>query len=177
MKIDIDKVIHAREGDKTAFAEVYDSVALDLYRVALYNLGNSYDAEDVVSETFIEAYKGIKNLREPESFKPWIMRILHIRCKRKITQYIKDKQTDDISEQLDLMDESINVEEDSTKKVVVTEALNSLHPEEKNIIILSVLQGYTTKEIGEILEVPHGTISSKLHRAYGKLRKIIGTRP
>ena len=54
---------------------LYDQVAKDLYRVALYTLGNPQDAEDVVSETFLEAYKGLRNLRDDSKFKAWIMRI------------------------------------------------------------------------------------------------------
>ncbi len=177
MKIDIEKVKLAKTGDKNAFAELYDSVSTDLYRMALHNLGNSFDAEDVVSETFIEAYKGIKNLREESSFKPWIMRILYIRCKRKVGDYIKDRATDDIEEHLDISDTASSVEQSTSVKVTVQTAMEKLGEDERSIIILSVLNGYTTKEIGEILSMPHGTVSSKLHRAYSKLRVIIGERP
>ena len=98
MKIETELVRSARLGDKESFAQVYDQVAMDLYKVALYTLGNAHDAEDVVSETFIEAYKGIKNLRDDSSFKPWIMRILSIRCKRRIGGYVKEKGNIDIEE-------------------------------------------------------------------------------
>jgi RNA polymerase sigma-70 factor (ECF subfamily) len=47
---------------------VYDAIAPELYKVALYTLGNQQDAEDAVSETFVEAFKGIKNLRDAASF-------------------------------------------------------------------------------------------------------------
>ena len=56
MVVDVAAVEKARRGDKDSFAEVYRQIADDLYRVALYSLGNSHDAQDVVSETFIEAY-------------------------------------------------------------------------------------------------------------------------
>ena len=80
MVVDVTAVREARLGDKDSFARVYQQIADDLYRVALYSLGNAHDAQDVVSETFIEAFKGIKNLRDDNSFRPWIMRILSIRC-------------------------------------------------------------------------------------------------
>ena len=104
MVVDVAAVEKARRGDKDSFAEVYRQIADDLYRVALYSLGNSHDAQDVVSETFIEAYKGIANLRDENSFKPWIMRILSIRCKRKIGQYISGRNELDIDDFLDLSD-------------------------------------------------------------------------
>ena len=86
--IDVEIVKAAKRGDPESFARVYDMIAPELYRVALYTLGNAQDAEDAVSETFVEAYKGIRNLRDESSFKRWMMTILSIRCKRRIGGYI-----------------------------------------------------------------------------------------
>ncbi len=169
MNIDIQAVSQAKEGNTESFELVYAQAAPDLYKVALYTLGNTHDAEDVVSETFIEAYKGIKNLRDPARFRPWIMRILSIRCKRRIAQYIKDKNSIDIDEILDLSADG----EDSTQKIEVLEALNNLRRDERTVIVLSVLQGYTTKEIAKIMGSPQGTISSKLHRSLKKMKEML----
>ena len=56
MRIDVDLVERARCGDVEAFSEIYDSIKDELYKYALYTLGNSCDAEDAVSETFFEAF-------------------------------------------------------------------------------------------------------------------------
>lgn len=69
-------VTKAKAGDREAFGRLYDAVAKDLYRAALYTLGNPQDAEDIVAETFLEAWKGIHTIREEASFRQWIMRIL-----------------------------------------------------------------------------------------------------
>lgn len=163
-------VRQARLGDKDSFAEVYRQIADDLYRVALYSLGNAHDAQDVVSETFIEAFKGIKNLRDENSFKPWIMRILSIRCKRKIGQYISGRNEMDIDDFLDLTEENDGVEENSTRKIALLSALETLTPQERQIIALAVVQGYTVRETAEMIGAPQGTVSSKLHRTLKKLR-------
>ena len=92
MDINPELVARAKLGDKQSFAQLYDLVAKDLYKVALYTLGSQPEAEDAVSETFLEAYKGLKNLRDDTKFKAWIMRILSIRCKRKITGLVAAKQ-------------------------------------------------------------------------------------
>ena len=92
MEISQTDVIKARQGDREAFGRLYEGVARELYRMALYTLGNPQDAEDVVAETFLEAWKGIGGLREEGSFRPWILRILSIRCKRKITGLVAAKQ-------------------------------------------------------------------------------------
>ncbi|MCL2579958.1 MAG: RNA polymerase sigma factor [Oscillospiraceae bacterium] len=175
MVIDISKVEAARQGDKDCFAQVYACIASDLYKVALYTLGNSYDAEDAVSETFIEAYRGITNLRDASSFKPWMMKILSIRCKRKVSDYVKHKNTFDIDNFMTTLTDQADVSSEVTEQVTVLSALGRLNRQEREIIALSVLQGYTTKEIATILGSPQGTISSKLHRSLAKLRKMLET--
>ena len=76
VKIDTALVLEAQKGGQEGFTRLYEAVAPSLYRTALYTLGNSHDAEDVVSETFIEAYRGLSSLRDPQAFAPWIYRIL-----------------------------------------------------------------------------------------------------
>lgn len=173
MVVDTNLVEAAKQGDKDSFARVYDSIASDLYKVALYTLGNAHDAEDVVSETFIEAYKGITRLRDSASFKPWMLRILSIRCKRKIAQYIQGKKTFDIEPFITTLSENSDVSSDVSEQVTVVAAMGRLSEQERQIIVLSVLHGYTTKEIAGILGSPQGTVSSKLHRALAKLRGML----
>lgn len=161
-------VAKARDGDREAFGRLYDAAARDLYRAALYTLGSPQDAEDVVAETFLEAWKGIHTLREEGSFRQWIMRILSIRCKRRIGGYVKEKGNIDIE---DYAGEGIP--DDSAPRAEVREAMSRLTPEERQIVVLSVLEGYTMREIAEILSLPQGTVSSKLHRTLKKLRRML----
>ena len=175
MIVDVNKVEAARRGDKNCFAQVYECVAPDLYKVALYTLGNSHDAEDVVSEAFIEAYKGIANLRDASSFKAWMMKILSVRCKRKVAEYIKHKNTFDIDDFMASISDETDMGLDISEQVTAIEALGRLSSKERQIIALSVLQGYSNKEIAQILGAPQGTVSSKLHRSLVKLRKMLDT--
>jgi RNA polymerase sigma-70 factor (ECF subfamily) len=170
---DIEKVNAAKHGDKDAFAQVYDCVAPDLYKVALYTLGNTHDAEDVVSETFIEAYRGIGKLREPASFKFWILKILSARCKRKIAEYVKGKSHVDIDDFAANLAEASDTGYDGSERVTVLEALGTLSEQERLIIGLAVVQGYSMREVAGMIGSPQGTVSSKLHRALGKMRKMV----
>ncbi len=173
--IDVETVRAARLGDKESFASAYDQIAPELYRVALYTLGNRHDAEDIVSETFIEAYKGIKNLRDDANFKKWIFTILSVRCKRRIGGYIKERKNIDIDEISEMPDTLETQSADCTDRVAVFTALDQISRQERLIVVLSVLQGYTTREISEALGMPHGTVSSKLYRALKKLRSLLET--
>lgn len=169
--IDTEIVRSAKEGNQESFAQVYDMIAPELYRVALYTLGNEQDAEDAVSETFVEAYKGIKNLRDEGSFKRWMMTILSVRCKRHIAGYIKERKNIDID---DILEEpSVPDGVSQSDKISVWDAVGTLSEDERQIIMLATVQGYTTREVSEMLELPHGTVSSKLHRTLRKLRRIL----
>lgn len=169
--IDIETVKAAKAGDKESFARVYDIVAPELYKVALYTLGNAQDAEDAVSETFVEAYRGISNLRDEASFKRWIMTILSIRCKRRITGYIKERKNVDIDEMIEAPAQPENVSQ--TERITVWDAVNSLEEQERQIVMLATVQGYTTREVAQMLGLPHGTVSSKLHRTLKKLKNVL----
>lgn len=164
-------VRQARQGDADSFTKLYEIVSADLYRFALYTLGNPHDAEDVVSETFMEAFKGLPKLRDETLFKPWIFKILNVRCKRRIKLYIQGKNTFDLEDYLNLESEEGDLSQTAAVRSDVLQALASLTAQERQIVVLSVLQGYTTKEIAQILSCPHGTVSSKLHRTLLKLRE------
>ncbi|MEG2851909.1 MAG: RNA polymerase sigma factor, partial [Hydrogenoanaerobacterium sp.] len=85
MTVDLQAVSMAKAGSVESFSLIYEQVKDELYKYALYTLGNSHDAEDAVADTFVEAFKGISNLRDEAAFKSWIFRILSVRMKRKIS--------------------------------------------------------------------------------------------
>lgn len=167
--IDLTLVAKAKEGDADSFAMLYEHIAPNLYRTALYTLGNAHDAEDVVSETFMEAFHGIAKLRDDGAFAPWIYKILSARCKRKIKEYIKGRNYFDIDSLLDL-DDGKDLGDEVIQRSDLLHALEELTASERQIIALAVIEGYTTKDTAKILGLPHGTVSSKLFRTLKKLR-------
>lgn len=164
----VQQVTLAKQGDRAAFAELYNAIAADLYRMALYTLGNREDAEDAVAETFAEAWKGLHNLREAEAFRSWMFRILSFRCKRKIGRYVLQRGDIDLDSYYETAEEA--TPETATLRTELAEALASLTCEEREIVLLSVQEGYTIREIAEMLKLPQGTVSSKLSRTLKKLR-------
>ena len=162
------QVKEAQSGSRAAFGALYESLAGDLYRMVLYTLGSRQDAEDAVADTFAEAWKGIKKLREPEAFRSWIFRILSARCKRQIAEIVTRKKEIDLDSYYETAEEASP--EIATCRAELHEALERLAPEERQIVLLSVLDGYTMREIASMLEMPQGTVSSKLSRSLKKLR-------
>ena len=169
MEIRPQDIERARNGDREAFGRLYEAVALDLYRMALYTLGDPQDAEDMVAETFLEAWKGIHNLRETDRFRQWMLRILSVRCKRRVARYIQEKGNIDIDDYLEE-----GVPDTGGPRAEVRAAMARLAPDERQIVLLSVLEGYTMREIAGMLGLPQGTVSSKLHRTLKKLRQMLG---
>ena len=92
-----------------------------------------------------------------------------IRCKRRVGRYVQEKGNIDID---DYIEEG--VPDSSGPQAEVRDAMARLAPEERQIVLLSVLEGYTMREIAQMLELPQGTVSSKLHRTLKKLRRMLG---
>ena len=170
--IDLSLVAKAKQGDEESFSALYEQIAPSLYRTALYTLGNSHDAEDVVSETFLEAFHGIGKLREDGAFAPWMFKILSARCKRKIKSYIHKRNEFDIDELLHL-DDGRDLGSEASQRTDLIRAMEKLSASEREIVILASIEGYTTKEVAKILGLPHGTVSSKLFRSLKKLRAML----
>ena len=172
MKNDLDKLVkEAQTGDSKAFAKVYSFYAEDLYRFALWYTGKSADAEDAVQEAVLIAFKNIAKLRKVSSFRSWMFKILANVCKTKLTNpadRLCVVSVDDIKES-DVLPEG----NDFTQSAELKAALDSLAPEEKQIVLLSVIGRYKSKEIAEIMEMTPGSVRSKLSRSLDKMREIL----
>lgn len=147
------------------FVQQYELVYKDLYRFALYTLKNPHDAEDVVGETVMDAYAGFSKLRDLHSFRAWIFRILSNKCKKKLKEYI-DKT-------MELCDTFSDDEKDLTKNLQIRTAFSSLSKEERLILSMDIFAGYTSKEIGKVLDIKENTVRSKKSRALGKLKELL----
>ena len=160
-----DLIMHARQGDRDAFAEIYSQVYQDLYRFALYTLKNRHDAEDVVADTVMAAYEQIRKLRSEEAFRGWIFKICSNICKRKLKEYLNKTE--------ELPDDLIAATGDLAEDAHVRAAFARLSHEERLIISMHIFAGYTSKEIGGILHMSDNTVRSKESRALKKMEQFM----
>lgn len=155
-------LIHqAKLGSAQAFSELYREVYQDLYRFALYTLKNSHDAEDAVSDTVMDAWKQIGDLRREEAFRSWIFKILSNKCRQRLKQYAN--KMDEIPEDLHAV--SRNEAEDMDVK----EAFARLDEEERLILSMHIFGGYRSREIAEMLNMNDNTVRSRQKRALDKM--------
>jgi len=147
-----------------------------LYSTAYRMTRNPQDAEDLVQETYFKAYRYYDKFQEGTNFKAWIFKILKNTF---INNYRKKQKTPPQSDFADIEDsfesqvskevrEQIKSPEEELLEDVLDEdvqrALDSLPADYKMAVILADLEGFSYKEIAEILELPLGTVMSRLYR-------------
>ncbi len=158
----------ATKGDAAAFGELYSLFAGEMYRYALYSLGTREAAQDAVQETALEAFKNIVKLKNEEVAKAWFFGILYNICKRfQREKYRAEFTTLELCEELSSADTDENV----LIGLDLVRLINALSEQEREIVLLSAVCGYSGKEIAAVTGIPHGTVRSKLSRALAKLRE------
>lgn len=159
----------AKQGDTGAFASLYQEIYEDLYRFAIYILKDPVDAQDVVSDTVMDAFSSIRRLRTEEAFKGWIFRILSNKCKKKLKEYTH--KTVELSEALagQLAMEGNTM--DTAEHIQVRMLFWELAPEDRMIIAMHLFAGYTSKEIAKQLHMNENTVRSRESRALRKMKE------
>lgn len=157
----------ARSGNKKAFAELYIAYKDKLFRYAYFKLGNRDDAMDAVSNCITQSYMGISSLKNEKVFSAWIFRILYRECCAMLTQKSQNANNQSL--------DGINIEADCDPTLApeLKEALSILSEEEKDIVLLSVVAGYNSKEIAKMFGLKDSTVRSKQMRALGKMRSFL----
>lgn len=161
----------AVKGDSEAFSRLYALIYKDLYRAALYNLRSESDAGDVVSETVLDAFSSIKKLKNEDAFKSWIFKILFTKIKRKQKEYMNAAADIDEPVYENMLNTMFDFEH-----YELAQAMYSISDEERMILSLAVLGGYSSDEIAKIMSLKSVTVRSKLSRTKEKLRKFIEDR-
>lgn len=163
-------VKRSKSGDAEAFGELYALIWKDLYRFAFYTLGKKEEAEDAVQQSAAEAFHSMGSLRDAAAFKQWMFTILARCCKRRLKAIIRDKNNFSLDE-LDAGGIVIESGSDQDEKISLMNALQTLNPQERVAVMLSVVGGYKSSELSSVLKRPDATIRSQLHRGLMKLKK------
>lgn len=163
-------VKRAKRGDRKAFAKLYEKIYIDLYRFAFYTLRGPQDAGDVVSEAVIAAFENIGKLKKTESFRSWMFTIVANKCRKKIRGYqeVRDRESGDAGDMPEL-----GQEPDLAGNHDVHMAFSKLGEEEKLIISMTVLGGYNSREVGQMMNLNDNTVRSKRSRALEKMRQFL----
>lgn len=172
MKYTKDYLLASMAGDQDAFSKLYEEIYPDLYKMAVYLYGRTSGAEDLVSETVIDAYKGINQLKSPDSFDAWIFRILSLKAKRKFKhQYNSFSNENPLASNMENAEIVISDFTDtSIKHQDLLSALSILKPMDRMIISLCIIEGYQSNEVGKMLSMKASSVRSRLNRSLRKIK-------
>ncbi len=161
----------AQKGDKEAFTEIILSIRNELYKVAKTRIINENDIDDIIQETMIEAYKSIKQLRDLKKLKMWVIKILINKCNK----FYKRKSKKDISLEETNINSIIarNNNEDVENDMNFYSLIKNLKYDERIVILLYYMEGYSVEEISEIIKMNKNTVKTNLYRARQKIKNEI----
>jgi len=165
----------ALAGDISAFEELVASNEKRIYNLCYRMMKNDQDAQDMAQEALIKAWKNLRNFNLKSAFSTWLYRIAVNTCLDELRKRKNSAQSiEELKEKGHLIEDekSGSFSENSDLKQELSRAMDKLDPNEKIIIVLKDVQGYSYEEIGEILNCPVGTVRSRLSRSRKKLAEI-----
>jgi RNA polymerase sigma-70 factor (ECF subfamily) len=183
MPDEADDLTKARSGDRAAFGALVRRYQRRVYATALHILGNHGDADDVAQETFVRAYRGIKQFDGRADFFTWLYRITvntalnHVRSNKRVGALADAGATE--AEHAGGRPEALGVAERTPAEWMslsqdvrrVLEAVAGLSPPLRVTLVLATVEQLPYKQIAEVLEVPEGTVAWRVNEARRILRE------
>jgi RNA polymerase sigma-70 factor (ECF subfamily) len=163
-------------GDKNAFGEIVTRYQKMVARTVKGMLGDSVFAEDIGQEVFIKLYYSLSEFRGEAKLSTYIQKIAvnltlnEIKRRKRFFTLFSQKANDEMYA-FEIADQ--DTEERREASEIVNKALMAMDPKFRIIVTMRMLQGYSTKETAEILNLPIGTVLSRLSRAQEQLRNIL----
>ena len=185
VETDAQLVQRAQTGDRDAFRQLVERYQAKIAGLALGMLRNRDDALDIVQEAFTKAYQGLDRFQGNASFYTWVYRIAMNLC---IDQQRRDRRMTPVPlDTPDRPEESVLPPEDGPTpnspfdhasdvqlRGRLRDAIAELTPEHRAVILLREVEGLSYEEISEALDVPKGTVMSRLHYARRQLQARLG---
>ncbi|MFK7904856.1 MAG: RNA polymerase sigma factor [Chitinophagales bacterium] len=177
---DNELIQQARKGNQQAFQGLVLRYQQKVAATVVGMLGQSAETDDVGQEVFIRFYKSIEKFRGDASLGTYLTRIAinlslnEIKRRKRKRLFSFFSTQDEKIQELQIPDNSINQDQRETQQMV-HQAIQMLDPKFRSIVLLRLIEGYSTKETAEILELPLGTVLSRLSRAQKKLKEILIT--
>ena len=169
--LDSDLIKGCISGDRRMQELLYKKFSPKMYAICLRYAGNSDDAQDLLQEGFIKVFKNLEKFRSEGSFEGWMRRVFvntsieHFRRKVNLNSITEN-------EEKGIEDSTWNVLDSLAEKDII-QLIQDLSPGYRTVFNLYVLEGYSHKEIGDILGINEGTSKSQLARAKMILQKKV----
>lgn len=169
--MDREVVIRAQNGDEAAFEALAVASHARLYRLARGVLRDGDLADDAVQRTLVQVWRKLRQLRDPERFEAWTYRLLLNACydEAKRARALANELPVEAAREPVVRDEFHTVEDIDE----LEHGFRHLSIDHRTVIVLRYLLDLSIEQVAEVLGVPGGTVSSRLHRAMSELRAAI----
>ena len=179
---DEELVSQARTGDHRAFRMLVERYESRVAATVIGMLGPGADAEDVGQETFIRFYDALDRFRGESAVGTYLTRIainLSLNAiKRRKWSKMRFWSLDEEEEERRPPEPSVDgqaVVDEAARKQVVDTAIQQLKPDHRAVVVLRMIEGYSTRETAELLAIAEGTVLSRLSRGMARLKSILQT--
>jgi len=167
-----------KKGDSEAFRELIRRYQRYILNLVYRTIGDTNDAEDIAQEVFIKVYKSIRGFKGESKFSTWISKITVNLCMDKLREKAKNKEEDIEEEVWNTFAQPVNfnpevMAERHELQETIKKAIESLPEELRVAFVLRELEDFSYDEIGEMLNIPIGTVESRIYRARMKLRSYL----
>ncbi len=164
---DVDAVRRCRQGEVEAFGHLVHKYQRRALAHARALTGNAADAADVTQNAFLDAFRHLDRFDETREFYPWFYVLLRNRC---FKQSARSKNATSTSDVVEAAEPTASSPEEMYD---VRKALDRLDIADREIIVLKHLDGWTYDELAERLEIPRGTVMSRLFHARQRLKLLL----
>ncbi|MDL0428258.1 RNA polymerase sigma factor SigW [Bacillus amyloliquefaciens] len=175
------RIKQVKKGDQNAFAEIVDLYKDKIYQLCYRMLGNVHEAEDIAQEAFIRAYVNIDSFDINRKFSTWLYRIATnltiVRIRKKKPDYYLDAEVagaEGLTMYSQIAADGV-LPEDAVLSLELSDTIQKkilkLPDKYRTVIVLKYIDELSLIEIGEILNIPVGTVKTRIHRGREALRK------
>lgn len=172
----------SQNDDERAFGQLVSRYESKVYSLALKMLRNPEDAEDVLQDTFLRAYRGIKSFKGNSTFSTWVYRITAnsalMRLRKRQLPTVSIDDADEREAPINIADWAPGPVEqmlNQETQAAMTEAIEALPPEFRQVFVLRDIEELSNAEVAEILDLSVAAVKSRLHRARLKVRNRLAT--
>ena len=168
-------ISRARGGDRDAFGELVEQYRDNVYRLAYRMCGNAYDADEAAQEAFVAAWRALPNFRGDAKFSTWLYRLttnaaIDVMRREKRHQTVGDGEMMDLADDADSPQETV---ERTEQQEAVQKALATLSEEYREVLLLRYMEELDYAEIADVLQLPSGTVKSRINRAKAALKTAL----
>jgi RNA polymerase sigma-70 factor, ECF subfamily len=178
LRAEVDRLVDAaRSGDRAAFDELVRRTYVDTYTLAMRLTANEEDARDVVQESYLRAWKGIKGFRGDAQFSTWMYRIT-ANAAATLVQKRRRRRTESLEHVEEPIDSSIEAQPEAAAESSVgleelARAVAALPPKLRSIVVLKDVYGMSHEAISEDLGISVAAAKVRLHRGRKRLRDVL----